>query len=468
MGNQRVAWFRGSCIGKGSFGTVNLAFKKSNGAVFAVKSVNSNPGIPSQVEALENEIRILRSLSSAYVVEYLGDDSTEEEDPTTSYRNLHMEYMPGGTVADMASNGADVDESVFRAYTQCIVSALKYIHSKNIVHCDVKGKNVLVGATPGSAKLADFGSAKQISDGNTSSSPRGSPLWMAPEVIRGEFQGKESDVWSLGCTVIEMVTGKPAWEDNGADALLKIGFSNELPKIPIRLSELGRDFLEKCLRRNPSERWSCDQLLQHPFVSNSNSSFDSSPRCILDWANSEFEEEDEEEAEFCSNFSQISNFNFDTEEEQVVSARGRISKLVTELGENWESNGWVTVRSSITKEEEIQMRRNSGYSYCVEYTKNNGDWEYSGKSEGEEDRERELEERGWSWPRGSHKEDNQRVYYYYYLHLTLYRFNPSALNAHVFRYLLSEFQSFQMLLLTFLTASHGRMPLITSYKLMIN
>ncbi|XVF46233.1 hypothetical protein PTKIN_Ptkin03bG0010900 [Pterospermum kingtungense] len=336
---QKISWTRGKCLGKGSFGIVSLAIHESNSDVFAVKSVDLKNCLPNQLECLENEIRILRSLSSPYVVEYIGDDVTGCESPTTSYRNLHMEYLPGGTVADVAivkRRFADVEERILQWHTRCLVSALKYVHGEGIVHCDVKGKNVLVGPGLTSVKLADFGSAvemKRQSAGdrcNSTITPRGSPLWMAPEVIRGEYQGPESDVWSLGCTVIEMVTGKPAWEDQGFNSLSRIANTDELPELPTQLSELGKDFVEKCLRRDRNQRWSCDQLLQHPFVASASPPDmivgESSPRCVLDFAGSDFETDENTQ-------------NFE------ASAGERIGKLATEGGAVWESDGWVSVRS---------------------------------------------------------------------------------------------------------------------------
>ncbi|PSR95050.1 Mitogen-activated protein kinase kinase kinase [Actinidia chinensis var. chinensis] len=341
---KRPNWVRGSCVGRGSFGTVSVAVNKSDGQVFAVKSVNRGMGSESQIEALENEIRILRSASSPWVVKYLGDDETVE-DGAASFRNLHLEYMPGGTVADvMKKSGADVDESLVRSYSWCVVSALRYVHAKGIVHCDVKGKNVLLASTAGAAKLADFGSATEISD-VTPSKPCGSPLWMAPEVVRGEYQGPESDVWSLGCTVIEMVTGRPPWEDRGGDTLCRIGYSEESPEIPTQFSELGRDFVNKCLHRDQTERWSCDQLLRHPFIASSSppdSISYSSPRCVLDSLTSEFCDEDEEIEEDESSLAW---------ELRTQSMRQRIGKLASDPVVIWESDGWVMVRDFVSEEE---------------------------------------------------------------------------------------------------------------------
>ncbi|KAJ9690100.1 hypothetical protein PVL29_012648 [Vitis rotundifolia] len=84
-----------------------------------------------------------------------------------------------------------------------------------------------------------------------------------------------------------MVSRKPTWEDCGADTLFRIGFSDELLKFPAQLSDLGRNFLEKCLRREPIERWSCDQLLQHPFISSSSPNYitEASSRSVFDCFN---------------------------------------------------------------------------------------------------------------------------------------------------------------------------------------
>ncbi|OIW16500.1 hypothetical protein TanjilG_32170 [Lupinus angustifolius] len=329
------SWVRGKCIGKGAFGTVDIAVAKSNGQLFAVKSVDLKTGLPGQIEALENEIKILRGMNSPHVIKFLGDDITCEG--TTSYHNLHLEYMPGGTVADM--DHADVDELLVRRYAWCLVHALRDVHELGVVHCDVKGRNVLLAGEGSVAKLADFGSAVEFT-GEDHVLPRGSPMWMAPEVIRREYQGPESDVWSLGCTVIEMVTGKMPWEDDGFETLNRIGFSGELPEFPAELSELGHDFLEKCLRRDPKERWSCNQLLQHPFLvmDSSNNVTESSPRCVLDWFDSEFTESEEEEKEL------------DSENEN--SAKGRIGKLAMEVRVNWEIEGWVEVRAIMSSEVE--------------------------------------------------------------------------------------------------------------------
>ena len=270
------SWIRGKLIGTGAFSQVSLAMNREDGEVFAVKSVEVNGNDASancSMLAIENEIQLLQSLDSKYVVRCLGSDWTEEGGKLM--RNVFLEYMPEGSLADFlkqfAGAGA-LDEHLIRTYTRSIVEGIDYLHREGIVHCDIKGKNLLV--RNGNVKLTDFGSAKRVGTEieseamNCSAKVNGTPLWMAPEVVRQVEQGLASDIWSLGCTVVEMATGRAPWSNlsNPFVALYHIGCTDELPEVPASLSAEAHDFLGKCFQRDPRKRWTSSQLLQHPFL----------------------------------------------------------------------------------------------------------------------------------------------------------------------------------------------------------
>nr|GMD43272.1 mitogen-activated protein kinase kinase kinase YODA [Ipomoea batatas] len=160
-------------------------------------------------------------------------------------------------------------EVAIRSYTQQILSGLAYLHGKSTVHRDIKGANILVDPN-GRVKLADFGMAKHITGQSCPLSFKGSPYWMAPEVIKNANGcNRAVDIWSLGCTVLEMATTKPPWSQyEGVAAMFKIGNSKELPAIPDHLSDEGKNFVRQCLQRNPHHRPTAAQLLDHPFVRN--------------------------------------------------------------------------------------------------------------------------------------------------------------------------------------------------------
>ncbi|KAK9074150.1 hypothetical protein SSX86_006747 [Deinandra increscens subsp. villosa] len=257
-----MGWTRGHVLGRGSSATVSTATSAATGEIFAVKSV-----VLSRSETLQREQQFLSILSSPYVVTYKGCDITKEDN--NFMYNLLMQYMPGGTVIEAINERVPgrLNESEISTYTRQIIQGLEYIHGYGIVHCDIKGANLLVGKT--GVKIADFGCAKWA--GESEGEPiRGTPMFMAPEVARGEEQGFAADVWALGCVVIEMATGGSPWmnvhEPEPASVLYKIAFSGETPNIPGGFSNQAKDFIGKCLIRDPKERWGATELLKHPFV----------------------------------------------------------------------------------------------------------------------------------------------------------------------------------------------------------
>ncbi|CAA6665341.1 unnamed protein product [Spirodela intermedia] len=155
-----------------------------------------------------------------------------------------MEYVPGGDLSEEIKRSGPLDEPAVRGYTRGILSGPAYLHSAGIAHCDVKGENILLLGSGGDAtvKIADLGCARWVDGGDEAIS--GTPLYMPPEVARGEQQGAAADIWALGCTVVEMMTGKRAWPNvtDPVAAMHRIAFSGDVPEFPPNVSGEAVDF----------------------------------------------------------------------------------------------------------------------------------------------------------------------------------------------------------------------------------
>ncbi|XP_031503374.1 mitogen-activated protein kinase kinase kinase YODA-like [Nymphaea colorata] len=259
-------WKKGKLLGRGTFGHVYLGFSNESGEMCAMKEVtlfSDDAKSRECAKQLQQEIALLSRLRHPNIVQYYGSETVDDK------LYIYLEYVSGGSIHKLLQEYGEFSEPVIRSYTQQILSGLAYLHGKATVHRDIKGANILVDPN-GRVKLADFGMAKHITGNSLAFSFKGSPYWMAPEVIRNSNGCNLAvDIWSLGCTVLEMVTTKPPWSQyEGVAALFKIGNSKELPPIPESLSDEGKDFVRQCLQRNPSARPTAAQLLEHAFVKN--------------------------------------------------------------------------------------------------------------------------------------------------------------------------------------------------------
>ncbi|XAR70281.1 Mitogen-activated protein kinase kinase kinase [Bertholletia excelsa] len=259
-------WKKGRLIGRGTFGHVYLGFNSESGEMCAMKEVilfSDDAKSNESVQQLGQEIAVLSRLQHPNIVQYYGSEIVDDK------LYIYLEYLSGGSIYKLLQEYGPLGEIAIRSYTQQILSGLAYLHAKQTVHRDIKGANILVDPS-GRVKLADFGMAKHIAGQSCPLSIKGSPYWMAPEVIKNENGCNLAvDIWSLGCTVLEMATGKPPWSQyEGVAAMFKIGNSKELPPIPDNLSDEGKDFVRKCLQRNPSLRPTAAELLEHLFVKN--------------------------------------------------------------------------------------------------------------------------------------------------------------------------------------------------------
>ncbi|KAG2719861.1 hypothetical protein I3760_02G011000 [Carya illinoinensis] len=269
---MKSQWKKGKLIGRGTFGSVYVATNRLTGALCAMKEVELLPDDPKAAECikqLQQEIKVLSQLKHLNIVQYYGSDMVDDQ------FYIYLEYVhPGSINKYVREHCGAMTESVVRNFTRHILNGLAYLHSTKTIHRDIKGANLLVDSF-GVVKLADFGMAKHLTGQAADLSLKGSPYWMAPELMQGVMQRDSSsvlalavDIWSLGCTIIEMLTGKPPWSEfEGAAAMFKI--LRDPPTVPETLSSEGKDFLRCCFQRNPADRPSAAMLLEHQFVKNS-------------------------------------------------------------------------------------------------------------------------------------------------------------------------------------------------------
>ncbi|NWX61654.1 M3K19 kinase, partial [Promerops cafer] len=266
-----IMWTRGEVLGKGAYGTVYCGLT-SQGQLIAVKQVvldtSDQLTTEKEYQKFHEEVDLLKTLKHINIVTYLG---TCLEDNILS---IFMEFVPGGSISSILNRFGPLPEVVLCKYTKQILQGVAYLHDNCVVHRDIKGNNVMLMPN-GVIKLIDFGCARRLAWASLSGtrsellrSVHGTPYWMAPEVINESGYGRKSDIWSVGCTVFEMATGKPplASMDRVA-AMFYIGAHRGLmPALPDRFSSAAMEFVHACLTRDQHERPSALQLLDHPFV----------------------------------------------------------------------------------------------------------------------------------------------------------------------------------------------------------
>ncbi|KAL7208823.1 hypothetical protein ACSBR1_030534 [Camellia fascicularis] len=254
-------WVKGQLLGRGSFGSVYEVIA-DGGFFIAVKEVSlldqGDQGRQS-ISQLEQEIALLSQFEHENIVRYYGADKDE------SNLYIFLELVTEGSLSSVYQK-YNLPDSLVSSYTRQILHGLKYLHERNVVHRDIKCANILVHAN-GSVKLADFGLAK-VTKLNDIKSFRGTAYWMAPEVVTQDNQGYglPADIWSLGCTVLEVLTRQIPYAGlEPMQALFQIG-SGALPPVPGSLSRDAQDFIFSCLQVNQNDRPTAADLLDHPYV----------------------------------------------------------------------------------------------------------------------------------------------------------------------------------------------------------
>ncbi|XP_067910699.1 serine/threonine-protein kinase ULK1 isoform X5 [Heterodontus francisci] len=272
---------RKDLIGHGAFAVVfkGRYIEKPDWEV-AIKCINKKNLAKSQT-LLGKEIKILKELKHDNIVALYDF----QEMANSVY--LVMEYCNGGDLADYLHSKGTLSEDTIRLFLQQIAGAMKMLHSKGVIHRDLKPQNILLSFTGGRKsnpnniriKIADFGFARYLQTNMLAATLCGSPMYMAPEVIMSQHYDAKADLWSIGTIVYQCLTGKAPFQANSPQNLRLFYEKNKtlVPNIPRETSSHLRHLLLGLLLRNYKDRMEFSEFFHHPFLDISSSMKKSAP-----------------------------------------------------------------------------------------------------------------------------------------------------------------------------------------------
>ncbi|XP_028040976.1 serine/threonine-protein kinase fused [Bombyx mandarina] len=247
-----------SFVGEGSFGRVFKAKHKDTDAVVALKVIRKKGRSSKDLKCLKQECDIQRQLNHPNIIRMIDSFDTDTELVVVT------EYAEKELHGILAKEGCLNEEQV-KKITWDLVSALYYLHSHRVLHRDLKPQNVLLDST-GRAKLCDFGLARIMTNAtHILTSIKGTPLYMAPELIDEKPYDHQADLWSLGCIVYELIAGQPPFCTMSIWQLVRM-IRHKPVQWPSFISTNARTFLQGLLHKDPLKRMSWPEILEHPFV----------------------------------------------------------------------------------------------------------------------------------------------------------------------------------------------------------
>ncbi len=253
-----------SKLGEGAYSTVFKVKRNIDKKIYALKKVKILNLSEKEKENALNEVRILASVKSNFVVSY-KEAFFDEKDNTLC---IIMEFADRGDlyqkIVQHKKSAIFFEESdIWRIFIQ-LVKGLKSLHDLKILHRDMKSANVFLFSN-GSAKLGDLNVSKVAKRG-LGYTQTGTPYYASPEVWKDKPYDNKSDVWSLGCVLYEMITLRPPFRAQNMEGLFNKVCKGQFSKIPDRFSDDLFQVVQFLLQVNPNSRPSCEQILNHPIV----------------------------------------------------------------------------------------------------------------------------------------------------------------------------------------------------------
>ena len=258
---SQISFYKyGRLIGKGAFGKVNLGLHILTGRIVAIKSFNKKKLNSDKAKAkIYHEINLMKNLRHSSVVKILDTFETE------NYIFIIMENIAGGDLLSFVKKRTKLNEKVCKYIFKQILEAIKYIHSKNIVHRDIKLDNVLIDLN-NNIKICDFGVGKMIHDKEILLDQCGTPAYIAPEILLNKgYDGFGVDIWSSGIVLYTMLSGMVPFKANNINDLQNNIITGNFKEIH-GISKDCNDLLHKLLQINPKKRITINDALNHPWI----------------------------------------------------------------------------------------------------------------------------------------------------------------------------------------------------------
>ncbi|TDL16904.1 Pkinase-domain-containing protein [Rickenella mellea] len=320
--NELNEYQLGDSLGKGAFGQVYRALNWTTGETVAVKEIQLSNIPKGEIGKIMSEIDFLKSLTHPNIVNYKGFVKTRK------FLYIILEFCENGSLHNIRKKFGKFPENLVAMYISQVLEGLVYLHDHGVIHRDIKGANIFTNKE-GRVKLADFGvpsRAGAVRD----DAVVGSPYWMAPEVIEQSGATTASDIWSVGCVVIELLEGEPPYRFlDPMPALFRI-VQDDCPPIPEGASPIVKDFLYHCFQKDVNLRISAKKLLKHPWIVSARRQMGLNAGADKKGEKSENETENENER---SGPRLLSNFNYDEavlkvqEWNEALKSPSRTSKI---------------------------------------------------------------------------------------------------------------------------------------------
>ena len=258
----------GRMIGRGAFGKVNIGLNILTGRIVAIKSFNKNNISNEKAKKkILYETNLMRGLYHPAVTKILETFETDK------YMLIIMEYISGGNLQNFVKKRRKLCEKTAKILFRQLIQGIKYIHSKGIAHRDIKLENILLDLN-NIVKICDFGVGKITQKGQKLLDQCGTPVYMAPEIIQGDgYEGFPVDVWSAGVALYIMLSGNIPFNRDKTHDLQSAIINLPYKKID-DISDIANDLLKNILEKDPSKRFTPDQILEHPWINDYNGNDD--------------------------------------------------------------------------------------------------------------------------------------------------------------------------------------------------